>query len=225
MNFEKVLSFIASLLMAQACLAGEPGKLVFEKLLLEANAAPDQELVICDFPFTVTGEGAATIKQTSAPCSCLEAQISDDGRLTWQPGETGVVRGFFKIGTFKGTVDKEITLLMADGSQHTLIIRMTTPELVKIEPKTLKWNLNEKIESKSFEIQITGDDPIHIKEISGTNDEKFPHQLEVIEEGRKYRLTVAPPESAGIGFGMIRLLTDSKYQKHQSYQAFTVISE
>lgn len=218
----KIFPFCAAfLVVVNSCLAGE---LIFEKSLVAVTATPDQELVSCDFPFTVTGETAAVIKQTDAPCSCLEAQISDNGRLIWQPGESGVVRGFFKIGTFRGTVPKQITLIMDDGAQHVLTIEMTTPELVQIEPKTLKWKLGEKAESKSFEIQINGEDAINIKNISGTNDAKFPYQLETLEEGRKYRLTVTPPETSETGFGLIRLMTDSKYKKHQSYQAFTVVS-
>lgn len=215
------LSFLGIMASATFAVAGE---LVFETLTIETTASPDQEMVVCDFPFKVTGESAAVIKMSTAPCSCLEAEISDNGRLTWQPGESGVVRGLFKIGTFRGTVDKKISLIMADGSEHTLTILMTTPELLQIEPKTLKWKLSEKVESKSFEIQVQGEDDINIVEVSGTNDEKFPYQLEVLEEGRRYRLTVTPSESVEVGFGLIRFLTDSKYKKHQSYQAFAVVS-
>jgi hypothetical protein len=197
----------------------------FEKKVVAVTAKPDQDVVACDFAFEVEGEGEATIANFDVPCSCLEAQISDNGRLVWEAGETGTVRGLFKTGTFRGTVDKNITLVMADGAKHTLTIRLTMPELLKIEPKTLKWQLGGDGESKSFEITTHAAEPLHITQVSGTNDEKFPYELETLEEGKRYRLTISPSNIGETGFGLIRFLTDSKYEKHKSYQAFAVVAK
>jgi hypothetical protein len=182
-------------------------------------------MVACNFAFKVEGEGEATISKFNVACSCLEAQISDNGRLVWPVGETGTVRGLFKIGKFRGTVDKNITLVMADGVKHSLTVRMTMPELLKIEPKTLKWSLGGEGGKKSFEITTHASEPLHITQVSGTNDDKFPYELKTLEEGKRYRLTVSPQKIGETGFGLIRFITDSKYEKHRSYQAFAVVSK
>lgn len=201
------------------------GELVFEKTTIEITAAPDQEKVVADFVFKATGDEAAVIKRYDAPCSCLEAQISDGGRLTWAPDEKGTVRGLFKVGNFRGTIPKQITILMADGKRHELTVQMTMPELLKIEPKTLKWAQDGSAEKQCFELSISEDQPLKILEISGTNEEKFPFELETIEEGKRYKLWVTPSDTEVRGFGLLRIATDSKYKKHQSYQAYAVVTK
>ena len=219
------LFFLTLSLSSLFAVWSEAGDLVFEKTLIEVIAAPDQELVTADFAFSSQGEGPAVIKRYDAPCSCLEAQISDGGRLNWASGEKGTVRGLFKVGNFRGTVDKQISVLMTDGKRHDLTVRMTTPELLKIEPKTLKWAEGETPERKFFELTVSGEEALKILKISGTNEEKFPFELETLEEGRRYRLSVTPSETDSRGFGLLRIATDSKFKKHQSYQAYAVVTK
>lgn len=206
-------------------LAAHAGELTFEETIIEVLAAPDQDMVTADFVFKSTGDTPAVIKRYDAPCSCLEAQISDGGRLTWAAGEEGTVRGLFKVGNFRGTVDKQITLLMADGQRHDLTVRMTMPELIKIEPKTLKWVEGGPLEKQSFDLTVSEDFPIKILNVSATNKEKFPFELETVEEGKSYRLHVTPTDTSTRGFGLLRIATDSQFKKHKSYQAYVVVTK
>ncbi len=82
-----------------------PGQLLFENSLKELTVTPDVETATVDFPFTVGPKGAE-ILAFEAPCTCLEAKISDNGKLLWKPGEKGTVKGLFSVGTMKGKVDK-----------------------------------------------------------------------------------------------------------------------
>lgn len=202
----------------------QAGNLVFETKLIEVTATPDQELVVADFAFTAEG-GQADIERYDAPCSCLEAQISNNGKLVWEEGESGTVRGLFEVGNFRGTVDKEISVIMTNGTRHDLTVRMTMPELLVIEPKTLKWRQGEEPLPKSFDIKAGSDEKVKILGLEGTNEEKFPYLLETLEEGLHYRLTVIPSSTAERGMGVIRIATDSKFKKHQSYQAFVLIAK
>lgn len=211
-----VLAFAASL---------QAGQLEFETKLIEVLATPDQELVTADFKFSVAGGEQAQIERYDAPCSCLEAQISDNGKLLWEVGEKGTVRGLFKVGNFRGTVDKEISVIMKDGVRHDLTVRMTMPELLVVEPKTLKWKQDEEPVAKSFEIKVPGKTPVKILGLSGTSEERFPYLLETLKEGFHYRLTVTPKTTADRGMGVIRIATDSEFKKHQNYQAFVVIDK
>ncbi|MBK1834059.1 DUF1573 domain-containing protein [Roseibacillus ishigakijimensis] len=215
-----------STLLAAALLTGvHAGELTFEKTLLEVTAQPDQEQVTVDFAFTSTGDDAAVILRHDAPCSCLEAQISNNGQMVWEPGESGTVRGLFQVGSLRGTIDKQITLMMKDGQRHDLTVRMTLPEFLVIEPKTLKWEQGGEAESQSFEITVAEGQKMALTEVSATNPTKFPYELETLEEGRRYRITVTPSDLEKRGFGLLRLRTDSKFKKHQNYQAYVVVTK
>ena len=221
----KKRNLLAAGLWCSLAAVGQAGDLKFEKKVIEVLAEPDQEMVTADFAFKSSGKGPAEIKRYDAPCSCLEAQISDGGRLKWEEGEEGTVRGLFKVGNFRGTVDKQISVIMVDGTSHDLTVRMTMPELVKIEPKTLKWAEGAKPEKQSFDITISEEYPLDILGITGTNDEKFPFELETIVEGKHYKLSVTPTDTTVRGFGLLRIATNSTFKKHQSYQAFAVITK
>ena len=199
--------------------------MTFEKDVVEVFATPEQERVTAHFDFKITGEGPAVIERYNAPCSCLEAQIGEGGRLDWAEGEEGTVRGLFDVGNFRGTVDKSITLFMTNGKKHDLTVRMTTPELLKIEPKTMKWEEGSAAEKRAFEITISEEHPFNIVNVTTTNSQKFPFELETVEEGRHYKLWVTPSETEIRGFGLLRIETDSKFKKHKSYQAYTVVTK
>ncbi|MGJ8723867.1 MAG: DUF1573 domain-containing protein [Roseibacillus sp.] len=201
------------------------GGLKFEKTIIEVLAEPDQETVTADFKFKSSGSGPAEIKRYDAPCSCLEAQISDGGRLKWEEGEEGTVRGLFKVGNFRGTVDKQISILMVNGARHDLTVRMTMPELLKIEPKTLKWEEGTEPKEQAFLLTISDEYPLEILKVSGTNEGKFPFKLETIEKGKIYRLSVTPSETDQRGFGLLRITTNSAFKKHKSYQAYAVVTK
>lgn len=201
------------------------GELVFEKTTIDAAATPDQSVVSVDFAFEAGGEESAIIKRCDAPCSCLEAQLSDDGRLVWAPGEKGIVRCVFDVGNFQGTVSKRISVLMEDGQSHDLTVCLTMPTLLEIEPKTLKWEENSPAERKCFDISISEDHPLEISKISGSNEEKFPFELEEIEEGKSYKLWVTPSDTKIRGFGLLRITTNSEFKRHQKYQAYVVVTK
>lgn len=201
------------------------GGMVFEKRLIEVHAAPDADLVTAEFSFRVDGDRPVTITEYEAACSCLSAEISDGGRLVWKPGERGMVRGLFKMGTFKGTVDKHIVLRLKDQPHpETLTVRVHIPVLFELEPQTLFWDLSGKAEAQSFKIKVNHDKPIHIKDLSCTN-EQFGYELKTVKDGWEYEIEVTPKSVATRAFGMLRIRTDCEFERHQSAQAFVVVRQ
>ena len=212
------------LALAGLGLGAASGQMVFEKSLIEMTAEPDQEEITVEFRFTVKGDKEVEIGEYDAPCTCLEARISDNGRLVWQPGESGTVQGVFKTGNFMGSVDKMIVLRMNGETEPSvkLTVRMHIPVLLEIEPKTLFWNQKDAVKSQSFKLTVNGDEPLQILELSGTN-ENFVEELKTIKEGREYEIVVTPKSLEERAFGLLRIKTDSKHVKHQRYQAFMAI--
>ncbi|MDE0826198.1 MAG: hypothetical protein OSA48_05250 [Akkermansiaceae bacterium] len=198
-------------------------QLEFSKTVMEVKAGPEQDEIRVEFPFVV-GEKGAEIADYDAPCTCLEARISDNGRLKWKPGEKGAVQGIFKMGNFRGKLDKMIVMRMKGGEEPLvkLTVKMELPTLLEIEPKTLFWNQGEKPKSLSFKLTVNHDKPIHIVGTSGTN-EQFPFEVKTIKDGWEYEIVVTPESLEERGFGLLRIKTDSKFAKHKSYQGFMAI--
>ena len=209
-------------LLGWAAAVGQ-AQIVFDEKLVVIKAKPDDELVVAEFPFTVKGDRPVTILEYDAPCSCLEAKISE-GKLTWKPGERGVVKGEFKIAsTFKGVVDKNIKLRMREQRlPETLTVRVDIPVLVEIDPPNLFWEVGQPVEPKTIDINIKHEDPIKILKVEQSN-ENFDLDLARDENTGNYKLTVTPKKAERPEFGLVRIQTDSEFTRHQNYQVFTVV--
>ena len=202
-----------------ACL----GQFLFERSEVVMKLPPDQDRLSVEFPFTVKGKVPVTIKEYKAACSCLSAEISENGKLTWKPGEKGVVRGNFKLGTIKGKIEKKIVLNIAgEAAPLVLTTKLDIPHLFAIEPPTLFWDLDGEAKLQKFKVKVNHDEAIRITDISGTN-EQFKYELKVVKPGWEYEVEVTPMHVKERAFGLLRLRNDCKFKKHASAQAFMVV--
>lgn len=199
------------------------GELVFEKDEISVTLPPDKDHLSVEFPFTVGGKKPVTIKEYQAACSCLSAEISGNGKLTWKPGEKGVVRGNFKLGTIKGAIEKKIVITL-EGKNAPLILttKLDIPDLFSIAPPTLFWDLEGKGETQSFTITVDHDSPISVTEITCTS-QQFEYDLEVVKPGWEYRIAVTPIHVKERAFGLLRIKNDCEFKKYGSAQGFMVI--
>ena len=199
------------------------GQLNFERPEVALKVAPDQDTLSVEFPFTVKGPEPVTITQYESACSCLSAEISENGKLIWKPGEKGVVKGNFKLGTLKGKHDKDI-LLMVKGEAQPIRLRakLDIPHLFVIAPPTLFWDLGGEIKSQTFKVDVKHNSAIKITDITSTSDQ-FKYELKTLKEGWNYEVKVTPLDLKERAFGLLRIRNDSKFKKHSSAQAFMVI--
>lgn len=202
-------------------------EMVFDTKMVELKVGVDDKTVTAEFPFEIKGEDSV-IKDYDAPCSCLKAKIyplnnDRSTKLKWKVGDTGKVIGKFNLGNFKGTVDKAIVLnFLGKQEPSKLTVRVSIPELFKIDPPTQQWNLGGGLESKTYKITVNHTEPIHIIEHSGTS-ENFPYELKTIKDGWNYEVIVKPVQDKNPAMGMIRFHTDSKSKRFQRSQIFAVM--
>jgi hypothetical protein len=201
------------------------GGLVFSQPVQEVHAAADASSVTADFTFSNKSDRVASIRHYDAPCSCLAAQVIG-GKLDYAPGEQGTVRAVFNLGNFSGTVDKQVVIWLNDDPDEkpsvVLTVRVHIPELVLVEPKTLKWSLGEKPVSKTIRIKIDSPQPVKVLGVSGSN-ERFAQQLTTVKEGAEYELKVTPTDTGTPGIGVLRIETDCPVARHRIRQAFLVV--
>ena len=222
MSIFRLTGFLGLIL---ALLAGPSfaGEFVFDTNEISMKLPPDQDRLSVEFPFTVEGDTPVTIKEYQAACSCLSAEISDNGKLTWKPGEKGVVRGNFKLGTIKGKIEKQI-VLSVEGKVAPVVLttKLEIPDLFAIDPPTLFWDLNGKGEVQNFKVRVNHDEPIRVTDISCTS-EQFKYELKIVKPGWEYEVEVTPLHVRQRAFGLLRLKNDCSFKKHGSAQGFMVV--
>ena len=200
------------------------GDLTFTETLKELKPAPEETLVTVDYPFTNNSGKTVIIKEAGGGCSCMSVQVSD-GKKAFAPGESGVIRANFDMGTFWGTVDKVVSI-WAEGDPEAapsqlLTLRVHIPVLIEAEPKTVKWDVGEAAEAKTIKIRMMGDKPIHIKSIDPRGG--FTQELKTIEDGKSYELSIKPASTKAIAIGIFRINTDCEIERHAVQQVFAAI--
>lgn len=218
------MKFLLPFYLALAAFAQAAG-LDFAETSKEVHTTADAETAAVEFDFKNNSGKPVTIAKADAGCACMKILFSG-GKLTYGPGETGVLRAVFNIGNASGTVDKTIALWLdtvpTNPPSRSINVRIQIPTPITLEPKTLKWESGGKPESQTVHIRMAEGNPIHVTAIKPSN-EQFSCELKVVEEGRSYDLIVTPRDATVPALGMIRIETDCEIPKHRVQQAFAVV--
>lgn len=111
-------------------------ELSFKETVVPVKVAPDQDSITASFPFTNTSGTPVTISKIHVSCDCTTAGAKDN-KLTYAPGESGVISAVMKTGNFSGTVDKDMTV-HANGSAYKLVIARRSRTSSEWNPAS--WN-------------------------------------------------------------------------------------
>jgi len=196
--------------------------LYFPNATVEVAVAPEASHAVVDFPFENRSNETITIAEVEKNCTCVELGISDS-KLTYAPGESGVIRATFELGNLSGTVEKPFALWLKgdpeDQPSHTLTPRMKVPVLIEVSSKTLRWEPGEAALPRMTEITIHHDQPIRVVRATSSLD-SFGVSIKAIEEGRRYEVWVTPVEPVAPGLAIIRVETDSPIPRWQAVNFF-----
>ena len=199
----------------------------FPEIRKEVNAAPNVDIVTSDFEFTNKSDKTVTVIKYDAACSCMSVSIKGS-KLRYAPGESGVVRTEFNMGNFAGAVDKTATLWLdgdpEDKPSLVLTVHVVIPELVSLEPKTVKWELNDAPTPKTVHIKINHSEPIHVLSVTSTS-EAYTHALKTVEDGKSYELIVTPMDVKTPSLGIMRVVTDSDIKRFKTQMAFAQVTK
>lgn len=201
--------------------------LEFETPLISVEADLDDKTVTRDYKFTNNGDKAVKIKQADAGCSCLAVQVAG-GKFSYAPGESGLLRAVFEVGSFQGQVDKQINVWLEgdpeDKPSSILTMSVHIPVIIKLEPKTVKWEVGAPAKAKVIDVEMNYKDPIRITSV-GTSNDMFSTKIVTVEEGKHYRIEVTPAKGMAVaGLSVVRIETDVDVEKHRVQQGFAVIS-
>lgn len=212
-----IWSALASMLSAAGLTFPEPVK--------ELKAAADATEIIADFPFSNKTDKVVEIKRYDAGCSCVAVGV-ESGKLVYQPGESGVIRAKFDMSNYSGDVEKPVSIWLDNDSEKApslrLVVKVHIPEVLKIDSKTVKWDIGGLATPQTIHLTVEGEDPIKVVSVSSSNP-NFQHELKVVAEGKSYDLVVKPLDTSAPGLAVFRIETDCKIERHKFKQAFSVI--
>ncbi len=107
-------------------------------------------------------------------------------------------------------------------SNAVLTVNIEIPETIQLTPKTVKWVPGETPTPKKIKISINQEEPISILKAS-CSDENFEIQLKMMQEAKKYELTITPKDTTNKALGVLTFSTDSKISRLSNLQAYAVI--
>lgn len=203
-------------------------QLTFENPAQELHASADGEKLTCDFPFANKGGKTEEILTYEGNCSCIAVQLSEEGKRIYAPGEKGVLRAVFDLGTFSGTVDKHVAVRMmgdaVDAPSITLTVKIHIPVLVNLEPKSVEWSLGEEKLPKKFKVMMNDKVPVKVTSVTSSNAD-FVVSYSALVEGKEYEISVVPAVAAqnSPGIAMLRVETDCTNTKQKNQMAFALI--
>lgn len=196
--------------------------LEFSSKVLEADAKPDANEVVFDFPFANKSGKHLIIREVVPNCSCLGLSIKG-GKMAYAPGEEGVLRATMDITNLSGDVEKVAAVFLNGDPEikpsSMLTVKARIPVLVEVSPKTVRWNIGEKPDPKIVKVTMHHDKPIRVLSVN-TGKELFRHQLKTIEDGRQYELEITPVDTSKPDIQVFEIVTDCAIKRHKAVQAY-----
>lgn len=215
--------FVAIWLLGMSLAQG--AGLTFSEVRKPLEVGPESNTTSADFTFKNDTDQAVVIRKYKADCSCMSVEIKG-AKLRYEPGESGVVRANFDVSAITGSVEKTAMLWLDQDSEEKPSVRLTVDlhiqELIKLEPKSVKWELNDKAQPQVIRIEVAQGQTIKLGDVKASNP-MFKSELKVLEEGKRYELVVTPSQTTSPGLCVFRIETDSKYERYKTLQAFAVI--
>ena len=203
--------FILLIVFAPSLLAG----IEFEFIQVDLKASPGDKKLVAEFPFTITGERTVKITRVRTSCGCTTAKLD---KMTYAPGESGVITTTFKIGDRVGKQIKGIKV-ETDDPEHPkikLILRTMIQETVDLSRSILIWKKSDPAEPKSVTLKVVADEPLNL--VSVTSTPAFKTELHTVAEGREYRVTVTPTAVSERARAEIRVIADSPEASPMSFR-------
>lgn len=157
---------------------------------LRFTTVPFQTTQAASFEFTNTGSKPVTILEVDSNCDCLEAAAD---RQVYAPGTTGLIKASFTVGDRLGLYERRINVLTDESPEPVrLLVSIEVPELVKMNPRSVAWKLNEPGVEKAIELAVNPGVTINFMRVLPTSGD-FSARLETIVPGQRYRVYLQPP--------------------------------
>lgn len=171
-----------------SCVSAQAQLLLSEPVQTKAAGFNDEKTTFT-FPYTNRSGKALEITGIEVGCGCLRPDVV---KKTLAPGETGKLSFTFEHGSRYGFQEVKATVTTNDGKPaQELLAKLDIPTWVDISPRLLFWSDPQNPTTIVSEIKINTPEKRAIKEVKSATP-GFKIEIEVVEEGRRYRLKATP---------------------------------
>jgi Protein of unknown function (DUF1573) len=175
------------------------------------------------FAFVNGGKYPITIEDVKTSCGCTTATCD---RKVYSPGETGFVNAVFHVGSNAGLQQKIITVQSDDPANPMvqLVLSAHLPELVKMEPTNVFWNVGDANTEKTIDLKVACQDKINILNASST-DPSIAIYLRTITRGAEYQVVLKPTNTSSPVMAVIQMNSDFPRNGPKAFYAFADIKQ
>lgn len=177
----RLVSFFAALLVT--CTAH--AELKFEQTVIEDVISPNTKSYPFEFAFKNEGESVVEISEIKTTCGCTTAKLE---KMTYTPGESGVIEGSFSVGSRQGEQDKKVRVFTKGLAQSEILLtlKVNIPQLITMESGVLLWRVGELSEAKKI---IVRPDPNFGVSVESVDFVSSDFAIEVLPSGEDEKVS------------------------------------
>ena len=182
-------------------------QLKWDREFVDLRASPDDERIEIRYPFKNIGSRPITIKQLRTSCGCTTATLA---KMSYQPGEHGVVVALFEIGNRVGFNDKniEVTTDAPSEPETNLAFRIYIWKTVAVTPKVLFWKPDEVRTSQTIRLRVSQEMSLNLIRAECSSP-AWKVDLQTIIPGWEYEVKVTFIDSSKATSGVVTVVADT----------------
>lgn len=177
----------------------------FEQTMIEDVVPPGEKSYAFAFPFENTGDSTVEIREIKTTCGCTTATLE---KITYAPGESGVILGTFSVGNRQGQQSKKIRVFTRSLAQPEiqLALNLEIPQLVTMKPGLLLWRVGTEPDTKTLTISPNADLGAEIVSVECASPDFVVESLPKDAESVAFEVLVAPLTTESSGRGLIKVV-------------------
>lgn len=180
------------------------GGLTFKQAVVEDVISPDAKSYPFEFAFENTGDAAVEISEIKTTCGCTTAKLE---KMIYAPGESGIIKGIFEVGTRKGTQKKKIRVYTKDLAQPEipLALKLEIPKLIAMEPGLLLWRVGSEPDAKVLTITPNANLGAEVLSVECESSDFAVESMPKAEGSGELEVVVAPLKTGAKSRGLIKI--------------------
>lgn len=197
-------------------------ELVFQETVIEDTISPDAKSYPFEFTFKNAGDSTVEISEIKTTCGCTTAKLE---KMSYAPGESGVVKGSFSVGSRQGMQEKKVRVLTKDLGQPEiqLALKLGIPQLVTMKPGLLLWRVGSEPETKVLTISPNADLGAKILSVKCESPDFAVEGMPKAEGSKEYEVIVVPLKTDAGSRGLIKVTVAVADAKPKTIYAHALI--
>ncbi len=193
----------------------------FETREIKATTEAGVAVVDLCYEFTNTGEIPLAVEEFIHSCGCM---LGEWNGVPVKPGEKGRITARFLTKGLRGTVRKSLRVKFLEAGTVELTGEVTIPETLTYSAQTLRWGIGAACTPREVDVTVHSKKPVRVLSVE-CGDGTFTSGLATLEEGRRYRVTITPRDTATERIGIFQVRTDAADPRDALQGLFAIIEQ